>query len=126
MSVIEKKRTLRSLDMGDIIKCTNGKEYEFIRMKRDKFLARRDGGMYDVPAQMFDQLVRKSEQERFNPSELQEGELFYILNAQQEAIVLRFQYMINVDKVHAENPITKQGYTLAAHMVKGAVRELVK
>lgn len=119
----EKIMALRQLDMGDIVRCTNGKEYEFVRLKQTKFIGKRDGGTYDVPVEMFVELVRKSEKVPFDVSSLKEGDLFYFLNNKQEAIVLRFKYMINANKVRAVNPVTDQGYSLSADMVEGNIKE---
>lgn len=123
MNTQQKKIALRQLDMGDIVKCTNGKEYEFVRMKQSKFIGKRDGSSYDVPVEMFVELVRKAEKTRFDPSSLQEGELFYILNNKQEPICLRFKYMINASKIQAENPVTGQGYRVSTEMAEGSIRE---
>lgn len=126
MTTQQKRTALNQLNMGDIIRCSNGKEYEFVRLKKTKFLGKRDGATYDVPVELFMELVRKSEKAPFDPSVLKEGDLFYILNNKQEAILLRFKYMINADKVQAENPVTEQGYRVSASMIEGNVREFIR
>lgn len=122
----QKREILNLLGMGDIVLCTNGKQYEFVRMKKTKFIGKRDGATYDVPYQMFVEVVSRQQNTRFDSSQLQKGELFYILNNKQEAVVFRFKYMINADKVMAENPVTNTGVRVGAGLVKGRVSELKK
>lgn len=123
-TVASKREELKSVQMGDVVQLTNGNQYEFIRLKQTKFLGKRDGLTYDVPVALFDKVISESKKEQFDPRSLDEGELFYVLNGQREAVVYRFKYMINVNKVMAENPVTGQGYRIGASMVEGSVRSL--
>jgi hypothetical protein len=125
MTTTEKISALRQLELGDIVLCTNGNEYEFIRLKQSKFIGKRVGGpTYDIPVEMFVEMVRKSDKVAFDPSTLQQGDLFYVLNGKQELLLYKYKYMINADKLMAENPVTSQGVRIPATMVKGSVREL--
>lgn len=118
-----KYHALRELDYGDIVQCTNGKEYEFLRLKRTKFVGKHDGIFYDVPIEMFKEVVRKAMDHPFDVHSLQKGDLFYILNNKLEATVFRFKYMINADRVQAENPVTGGGYRIDSSLIKGSVKE---
>lgn len=121
---MEKKAALNGVNLGDIIRCSNGKEYEFIRLKQAKFLGKNNGVTYDIPIEMFVEVARRSNKVPFDVTTLREGDLFYIMNNTQEPICYRFKYMINANKVQAENPVTGQGARMGAHMVVGTVRSL--
>lgn len=126
MDIKEKLRILSSLKLGDIVRCINDKDYEFIRMKKAKFIGRRYGTSYDIPVEMFSTIVRLSDKTPFDASQLQEGELFYVLNNKKEAIIYHFKYMINANKVMAENPITGVGARIPSSMAAGTVREMMR
>lgn len=114
---------LRQLDYGDIVQCTDEKEYEFLRLKRTKFVGKHDGVFYDVPIKMFKEVVRKAIDYPFDIHSLQEGDLFYTLNNKLEATIFRFKYMINANRVQAENPVTGGGYRIDSSLIKGNVKE---
>lgn len=124
MTTAEKKNRLRRCKMGDVILCTNGHEYEFVRMKQAKFIGKRRGVAYDIHIEMFVEVVKESEEIAFDPHTLREGDLLYILNSKQEAVIYKFKYMINADRVMATNPITGTGVRIPSSLVKGAVLEL--
>jgi hypothetical protein len=126
MTTYEKSSTLRGLKLGDVVKLTNGKEYEFIRMKQKKFTGKRLGQTYDIPVEMFVEVVSRAEKVQFDPSVLQEGELFYTLDSKNNATLYRFKYMINAGKVMAENPITGTGVRMDATLAQGAVNDLAR
>lgn len=122
----DKLNTLHGLSLGDVVKCTDGREYEFIRMKQKKFIGKNRGQAYDIDARMFVELIRKAEKVPFDPNVLQEGELFYVLDNKQTATIYRFKYMINSNRVKAENPITGGSVTVPSTMVEGAVNDLIR
>lgn len=124
ISTTTKKNTLRGLKIGDVVLCTNGKEYEFVRLKQSKFIGKSAGATYDIPVEMFTEVVRRTEKIAFDVTRLQEGELFYTLDNKQTATIYRFKYMINADKVMAENPVTRTGVRMPASMVEGSIKEL--
>lgn len=126
MNTLEKRAALRELNLGDVVKCSNGHEYEFIRLKKSKFIGKRSGQSYDIPVEMYRELVRKAEKTAFDPHTLEQGELFYILNPKQEAILYRFKYMINAERIMAENPVTGGGVRMPAQMAVGSVNDLAK
>jgi hypothetical protein len=118
------RAALNKVNLGDIVRCSNGKEYEFIRLKKSKFLGKRDGTIFDVAVELFVEIAQWSNKTQFDASSLQEGELFYILNSKQEPVCLRFKYMINANRIMAENPVTSQGYRLSVELAEGTIRSL--
>jgi hypothetical protein len=124
MTTIEKRRVLRELNMGDVVCCVNGQEYEFVRLKQTKFIGKRMGVAYDIPLEMFAEVASRSEKVAFDVHSLKEGDLFYITNSKQEATIFRFKYMISPTKVMAENPITNTGVRISPTMIIGSVIDL--
>lgn len=124
MTTAEKKSKLKRCKIGDTVLCTNGHEYEFVRMKQSKFIGKRRGVAYDIPVEMFTTVVKEAEAVEFDPHTLREGELLYILNNKQEPVIYKFKYMINANKIMATNPITGTGVRIDSSLVKGAVQEL--
>lgn len=56
----EKKTKLKTLNPGDSIKLTNGDIIEFCKLNRKRFVGiEADGGAYNYPIAVFDQLVRR-------------------------------------------------------------------
>lgn len=125
MSSNEKIMILKGLSLGDIVKCIDDKEYSFMKVNRTKFVAKRDGTTYSIPIEYFASLERKSEKEFFDADSLQEGDLFYILERNQNVTVYRYKYKINADKIMAENPVTKTGVKVHINLVSGNVQELL-
>lgn len=123
MTIAEKKRSMQDIQTGDTVLLINGNEYEFIRLKQKKFIGKRNGVTYDIPVEMFDSVVKVADKKPFDVSTLQENDLFYILNAKQEPIVFRYQYMLNVDKVKAKNPATGQDYRISSDMIEGNIMD---
>jgi hypothetical protein len=120
----EKKSELRTLELGDTVICSNGNQYEFIRMKRDKFIGKRNGVNYDIPAAMFESVKHKAAKETFDTSSLKEGDLFYILNSKQQPILFSFKYAISSTRIMAINPVTSTSMRIDNDLVKGNVRDL--
>lgn len=124
MKTLEKKLILKECKMGDIVLCSNGHEYEFVRLKQAKFIGKRRGTAYDIHIEMFVKVVKETEDVAFDPHTLREGDLLYILNSKQEAVIYKFKYMINANRVMATNPITGTGVRIDSSLVKGAVHDL--
>lgn len=107
MEAYEKELELSILTMGSIVKLTNGKEAEFVRLKRTKFVAIIDGGSYNVPINMFVSVIEKKETESVDIEKiLQKGDLFYITNRKKDALLFKYSHMER-GRIIAENPITK-------------------
>lgn len=121
LSLNEKRKALLELNLGDTVRLTNNQEYEFIRVKQSKFIGKRNGAMYDIGIINLMEIVEKSDGAIFDASNLKEGDLFFTLNNQHEPIVFRFKYMINSNRVSAENPFNEMGYTVDCSMIKGMV-----
>lgn len=117
---------LALLSLGDKVLCSNGETYEFIRLKKTKFLGKRSGQTFNIPVSMFVEVVEKGESTLFDVTSLKEGDLFYTLDARKNPVLYRFKYMINSNKVMAENPVTRTGVRMPAEIVEGSIHDFTK
>lgn len=80
---------------GDKVQLTNGDVFEFVRLKRTKFIGKKDGQSYDIPVQMFVKIVENAEPKKLNDSykSLNSGELFYIIGKNDDALIFKFKEM---------------------------------
>ncbi|MEB2276980.1 hypothetical protein LAV82_23460 [Bacillus sp. ILBB4] len=120
----EKKAILKGLNIGDIVLLVDGREFEFVRMKQTKFIAKNRGVAYNVQLAAFKEVVRRVEQKQFDPGTLKQGDLVYTLDAQQNPVIYRYKYMINSNRMMAENPVTAGGVRIDMGLIKGSVKEL--
>jgi hypothetical protein len=111
-------------DAGDMVKLTNGKIYEFVKLKRTKFIGKVGGNMYDIPVSMFVEIVEKAPPKKLDDGykKLKKGELFFI-EKNDRAIVFKFEEMKN-GKIMGINPITKGLTKIDASLYAGKVSEL--
>lgn len=67
-------------NQGDKIRTTSGTEYEFIKLKRTKFIAKNEKGTFDIPVEFFKEIIEKAPPKKIPTSykKLQIGDLFYI------------------------------------------------
>ncbi|MCT1392050.1 hypothetical protein M4D76_27795 [Peribacillus frigoritolerans] len=109
---------------GDKIKLTNDKVCEFVKLKRTKFIGKMDGKAYDIPVQMFVEIIEKAEPKKLNQSykKLKKGELFYI-EKNESAIVFRFEELKN-GKIIGINPILNSRTRIDISLYGGKVSEL--
>ncbi|MFW6029069.1 MAG: hypothetical protein ACOCRO_02315 [Halanaerobiales bacterium] len=103
----EKLKKVSKLTIGDVVSLTNGDKAEFIRLKRKNFIGIIKNKTYNIPVNMFDKLIEKS---NFNIDkeikDLKAGELFYIQANNGDAVLYEFKQIKN-DKIIGINPISK-------------------
>jgi len=111
---------------GDKVKCTNGEIYEFIRLKRTKFIGKNEKGTYDIPIQMFVEIVEKAGPKKINQSykRLKEGDLFYIKKG-DDAIVYSYIEMSN-GRIIGKNPVHGGRTRIDIGLYGGKITELKK
>lgn len=110
-------------DSGDKVKLTNGKIYEFVKLKRSKFIGKNENGMYDIPVSMFAEIVEKVEIKINNGyKKLKKGELFFI-NKNDTAVVFIFEELKN-GRIFAENPIHGGKTRIDVGLYGGKISEL--
>lgn len=107
------KRVLSGLHTGDKVKLTTGEVMEFVKLNRTKFIGRLNDKEYNVPIQMFVEVLEKvdlnkirDEKSKNNAnvlSQLKKGDWFYI-NKNNSAITFRFE-KVEVNKIIGINPI---------------------
>lgn len=124
MNLNDKKRVLSQLNIGDVVKCVDGKDYEFVSVKRTKFVGKHGTAAYSIPIEWFVDVVERKKQPTFDPNNIREGELFYIVDEKGRAIVYRFQYMMNHDRIFAKNPISGTDTRIDVALYAGKIDEL--
>lgn len=113
-------------DMGDKVLCKDGNIYEFVKLKRTKFIGRNEQGSYDIPVTWFVEITEKAPPKKLNQSykKLKEGELFYIVQG-DDAKVFAFIELVN-GKIMGLNPITKSKTRIDIQLYGGKMTELKK
>jgi hypothetical protein len=93
---VEQLNNIYLASEGDKILLTNGEVYEFVRVKRTKFIASKDGLNYDIPLGAFKEIVEKAPPRKINQSykKLKENELF-IINVKDNACLFSFVEISN-------------------------------
>ena len=123
MNFTEKHLTLLGLQKGDMIKLVDGREIEFLRVKKKNFEAIINEKPYNVPVEMFDTVVKrnvvKNENEKQKKAkQFKKGDLIYV-EQKGKAILFIFDY-VKGDTIHVINPVNKaKGRVLGyeAHLV---------
>lgn len=118
------KNNILYAELGDKIKLKNGSIYEFVKMKRTKFIGKKDGQMYDIPMDMFLEIVEKGEKPKLNNDykTLRQGELFYI-NKNDKALLFKFEEIKN-GKIVGINPIGNVRTTIDVGLYGGKVSDI--
>lgn len=117
------------LNEGDRIKLNHGdKVYEFVRLKRTKFIATHNGQAYDIPVGMFGERVGKvnvrDRQEKLlnEVQSLEKGEMFYIVQ-KGDLILFRFSEYKG-GRIHGYNPKTNARVKIDTSLYGGKVSDL--
>ena len=86
---------LFSCSVGDIVECTDGREYEMIKINRVRFLARdiEDGVVYRIPFEMFLKVVSRKVIDFDKIDSLKPGDLF-LINDRRGAILFKFENLL--------------------------------
>lgn len=65
---------------GDKVELKSGKVFEFVKLKRTKFIGRADGALYDIPVDAFKRIIEKAQPKQIPQSykALKSGDLFWI------------------------------------------------
>jgi hypothetical protein len=115
------------LRQGDKVKLTNGETAEFIRLKQKKFLGVMDGKSYNIPVNMFVEVLEKADQkakvEKADHMTLKQNEPFYI-NKSGNALLFYFVKMEN-SRIVGINPITNATTRIDASMYAGKVSNTI-
>lgn len=121
----EKLDTLSKLSMGDKIELRDGSEYEFIRLKRTRFIGRslEDDVSYDIHVNSFNEVLERTED---NTEEeirsLNPGELIYI-NDKGSPVLLRYKRMKG-EKLICSNVISGGRVKVDPELYVGKVKDL--
>ena len=76
---------------GDKVLLNNGSVYEFVKVKRTKFLAKKDNSFYDIPISAFKEIIEKAPPKKINQSykKLKEND-FFIIDVKENACLFTF------------------------------------
>jgi hypothetical protein len=113
---VEKKIKVAGLMEGDVVKLTNGEVATFIRIKQTRFLGTINGNVFNIPINMFvdviskapiEDIIKKANEKSTVKSNvldsLKEGDWFYIV---QRGNALAFKFVrVQGTSVIAKNPI---------------------
>lgn len=119
----QKQNKLASLTSGDIVKLTTGSTAEFVRMKRKNFEGIMDGKAYNIPIDMFVEVVEKAkvndEYKNLTP-----GELFYV-NWDGKAVLFIYEGFES-GKIIGICPILKAKAKIGTSIYMGTVQSIQK
>lgn len=120
---INKLIAVSELKTGDTVKLTNGKEAEFIKLKQKNFVGVVDGQSYNIPVNMFSELIKRVDQsaKKDDYMTLKTGDMFYI-NKSGNALLFCF-VGIEKGRIIGINPISKSRTRIEATMYAGKASE---
>ena len=115
---------LFSCSVGDIVECTDGREYEMIKINRVRFLARdiEDGVVYRIPFEMFLKVVSRKVIDFDKIGSLKPGDLF-LINDRRGAILFKFE-KFEKGNIIGVNPLTGTKGMIAKSIFACKVDEL--
>ena len=119
----EKWEQVRQLNRGDIIELTNGDECEFVRLKQKKFIGIMNGTTYDIPVNMFAEVIKKAESIEEKLANLKKDDLFYIQGNSGRAYLFKF-LKLKGNKIIGINPISKTKTTIDREMYVDKVENI--
>jgi len=110
---------------GTKIELTTGDVFEFVRLKRTKFIGKRDGQNYDIPVQMFKKVVGAAPKKQLNKSyeSLTKNELFYVKDNKGNALLFKFDEIKN-NKIIGVNPVSSTKTRIDIALYVGKVSEI--
>lgn len=128
MNKMDKGLLLAHLNEGDKVELTNGKIAEFVRLKQKNFVGTINGSSYNIPIEMFVDVVEKvdlaakTKEQEMEYSTLMKDELFYI-NRKGDALIFKFKEIKN-NKIIGVNPITNVNTKIDTSLYGGKVKNL--
>lgn len=103
----QKLAEVSKLTAGDRVKLTNGDIAEFVRLKRTRFIGTINGTGYDIPVNMFAEILEKADNNIDEKlKELTGGDYIYYQDSKGRAILLEF-VKFKGHKIIGRNPISK-------------------
>ncbi|WP_425203646.1 hypothetical protein [Priestia megaterium] len=110
---------------GTKVELTTGDVFEFVRLKRTKFIGKRDGQNYDIPVQMFKKVIGTAPKKELNKSyeSLTKNELFYIKDNKGNALIFKFDEIKN-NKIIGVNPVSGTKTRIDVALYVGKVSEI--
>ncbi|MNK38828.1 hypothetical protein D3C87_574240 [compost metagenome] len=121
VSFQSKYLALVGMNVGDIVKLSNGQEASFIRLKQKKFEGNINGVPSNIPVEMFVSLVKKAEKNE-GYKDLKLGEPFFV-NKDGKALLFKFSGL-EKDIIVGTNPIGNVTTRIPTAMFGGRVRDL--
>lgn len=124
----DKLMELNNLNEGDKVKLTNGDVVTFVRLKQKNFIGTMDEKSFNIPVNMFVEVVEKVDNEskmkeqKAEYMSLKKGELFFI-NKGGIALLFAFEEIKN-GKIIGINPISKGITRIDSGMFGGKVSDL--
>jgi len=117
---IDKWNELSQLNEGSKVKLISGEIAIFNRLKRKNFVGIIDNKSYNIPVDMFETVLEKSEKkinEKYKS--LKKGDLFFISHNNQ-LLLFKFDKIKN-NKIYGINPINKSVTTIDISLFKGKI-----
>lgn len=120
---IDKWDTLKKLKTNSMILLTNGEECKFIRLKRKKFIGMINGSTFDIPVNMFKEVLEEAK-ENVGYKTLKKGELFYITDSRgNDALLYKFDSIKN-NRIIGINPLSNVETSIDVSLYRGKVLDI--
>lgn len=123
---VEQMKNIFFASEGDKILLKNGNVYEFVRIKRTKFIGSKDGLNYDIPLEAFKEIVEKAPPKKINQSykKLKVNDLF-IIKVKDDAILYSFLEIAN-GRIIGINPLNNTKTRIDIGLYVGTLNEVKK
>lgn len=120
----DKLMVVRGLNAGDKVKLTDGSIAEFGRLKQKNFTGTIDGKPFNIPVNMFVEVIEKAEVKILNTQtiDLKKGEKFFI-DKNGNALLFIFEKMES-GRIIGLNPIDKARTKIDCSLYSGKVSDL--
>lgn len=118
----QKWMALAELKQGDKVKLTSGEIVEFSRLKQSKFIGIMNGNSYDIPVNMFVEVVEKSTRDMNAYKKLKKGDAFYT-DRDGKGILFIFDSIDN-GRIIGRNPIDKSRARIDVSLYGGKVKDI--
>ena len=127
---IDKLMEVSKLNEGDQVRLTNGEIATYVRLKQKNFVGNVNGKSYNIPVNMFVEVVEKvdittiEENKESEYKSLTKGELFYITDQRKGNALLFIFEEIKNGKIIGISPISKSMTRIDPDLFAGKVSNI--
>jgi urease alpha subunit len=123
---VEQMKNIYFASEGDKVLLTNGSIYEFVKVKRTKFIATKDSKFYDIPISAFQEIIEKAPPKKINQGykKLKVNDLF-IIDVKDNACLFSFVEISN-GRIVGINPLNNMRTRIDIGLYVGTLNEVKK